>query len=46
MAKSSTEQLAPGVFVVPGMPKPPELPPELLPPSDPLPLWGWRRLSQ
>jgi hypothetical protein len=38
MAKSSTEQLAPGVFVLPGMPKPPELPPELLPPSDPLPL--------
>jgi hypothetical protein len=38
MAKSSTEQLAPGVFVLPGMPKPPELPPELLPPpSDPLP---------
>jgi hypothetical protein len=39
MAKSSTEQLAPGVFVLPGMPKPPELPPELLPPpTDPLPL--------
>jgi hypothetical protein len=39
MAKSSTEQLAPGVFVLPGMPKPPELPPELLPPpADPLPL--------
>ena len=38
MAKSSTEQLAPGVFVLPGMPKPPELPPELLPPpSGPLP---------
>jgi len=38
MAKSSTEQLAPGVFVLPGMPEPPELLPELLPPSDPLPL--------
>ena len=39
MAKSSIEQLAPGVFVLPGMPKPPELPPDLLPPpSDPLPL--------
>jgi hypothetical protein len=39
MAKSSTEQLASGVFVLPGMPKPPELPPDLLPPpSGPLPL--------
>ena len=38
MAKSSTEQLAPGVFVLPGMPEPPELLPELLAPSDPLPL--------
>jgi hypothetical protein len=35
MAKSSTEQLAPGVFVLPGMPKPPDL---LPPPADPLPL--------
>ena len=35
MAKSSTEQLASGVFVLPGMPKPPEL---LPPPSGPLPL--------
>jgi hypothetical protein len=29
----------PSIFVLPGMPKPPELPPELLPPpADPLPL--------
>lgn len=39
---SATEpamQLAAGIFVLPGMPKPPELPPDLLPPSsDPLPL--------
>jgi hypothetical protein len=35
MAKSSTEQLSSGVFVLPDMPKPPEL---LPPPSGPLPL--------